>query len=120
MISDSAIYVDGKRTGSSGPEGTRSTCSKRGGFAWVGLVEPDDEEAASVAREFGLPETALRGAVEAHHRPKLDRYGETIFVMLRTARYLDKEERVEFGEVHIFLGRGFVVTVSLEIGRAHV
>jgi magnesium transporter len=111
VISDNAIYVDGKRTESPDLEGTRNACTERGGFAWVGLDEPDDGELASVAREFGLPETAVRDAVKAHHRPRLDRYGETLFVVLRTARYLDAQERVEFGEVHIFLGRDFVVTV---------
>ena len=58
MISDSAIYVDGKRTESPDLEGIRRACTERGGFAWVELAEPDDEELASVAREFGLPETA--------------------------------------------------------------
>ncbi len=111
MISDSAIYVDGKRTEFPGLEGTRNASIERGGFAWVGLVEPDDGDLASVAREFGLPETAVRDAVEAHHRPRLDRYGETLFVVLRTARYLDAQEQVEFGEIHIFVGRDFVVTV---------
>jgi magnesium transporter len=111
VISDSAIYVDGERTESPGLEGVRHTCAERGGFAWVGLVEPDDEELDSVAREFGLPEKAVRDAVRAHHRPRVDRFGETLFVVLRTARYLDHEERVEFGEIHIFLGKDCVVTV---------
>ena len=111
MISDSAIYVDGKRTASPGLEGTRHTCGERGGFAWVGLVEPDEEELASVISEFGLPELAVRDAVKAHHRPRADRYGETLLVVLRTARYLDQEERVEFGEIHIFLGSDFIVTI---------
>lgn len=111
MIADSAIYVDGERTESPGLEGIRHTCHERGGFVWVGLVEPDDKELASVAREFGLPEKAVRDAVKAHHRPRLDHYGEAFFVVLRTARYLDQEERVEFGEIHIFLGRDYVVTI---------
>ena len=111
MITDSAIYVDGKRNEAPDLKGTRRACTERGGFAWVELVEPDDEELASVAGEFGLPETAVRDAVKAHLRPRVDRYGETLLVVLRTARYLDQEERVEFGEIHIFLGRDFIVTV---------
>ena len=111
MIEDSAIYVDGKRTEPSEPQGIGRAGSEGGGFAWVELDEPDDEELASVAREFGLPETAVRDAIKTHHRPRVDRYGETLLVVLRTARYLDQEERVEFGEIHIFLGRDFVVTV---------
>jgi len=123
VITDSAIYVDGKRTEVPDLKGTRHACTERGGFAWVELVEPDDEELASVASEFGLPETAVRDAVKAHLRPRADRYGETLLVVLRTARYLDQEERVEFDEIHIFLGRDFVVTIghgkasSLEVVR---
>jgi len=111
VIADSAIYVEGKRTQYPDLEGIRRTCGERGGFAWVGLVEPDDKELASVAREFGLTEMAVRDVVKAHHRPRVDRYGETLFVVLRTVRYLDEEERVEFGEIHIFLGVDFVITV---------
>jgi len=123
VITDSAIYVDGKRTEAPELKGTRHACTERGGFAWVELVEPDDEELASVASEFGLPELAVRDAVKAHLRPRADRYGETLLVVLRTARYLDQEERVEFDEIHIFLGRDFVVTIghgkasSLEVVR---
>ena len=112
MIRDSAIYVDGKRTETPDLKGIRHASTERGGFAWVELVEPDDEELASVAREFDLPETAVRDAVKAHHRPRADRYGETLLVVLRTARYLDQQERVEFGEIHVFLGRDFIVTVG--------
>jgi magnesium transporter len=111
VITDSAIYVEGKRTEFPTLQGTRHACTERGGFAWVELAEPDDEELASVASEFGLPQTAVRDAVKAHHRPRADRYGETLLVVLRTARYLDQQERVEFGEIHIFLGGDFIVTL---------
>ena len=112
MITDSAIYVDGKRTEAPDLKGTRHACTERGGFAWVELAEPDDVELASMASEFGLPGTAVRDAVKAHQRPRADHYGETLLVVLKTARYLDQEERVEFGEIHIFLGRDFIVTIS--------
>src|SRR5215217_6621483 len=64
-----------------------------------------------MASEFGLPGTAVRDAVKAHQRPRADHYGETLLVVLRTARYLDQEERVEFGEIHVFLGKDYIVTV---------
>ena len=112
MITDSAIYVDGKRTEAPDLKGIRHACTERGGFAWMELAEPVDEEMASVAGEFGLPESAVRDAVKAHLRPRVDRHGETLLVVLRTALYLDQEERVEFGEIQIFLGRDFIVTVS--------
>ena len=109
---DSAIYVGGKRAESSELEGIRRACRERGGFAWIGLVEPDEEELDAVSSEFDLPEMAVRGAIKAHHRPRLERYGDSFFVVLRTARYLDKEERVEFGEIHIFVGGDFVITAN--------
>jgi magnesium transporter len=111
VIVDCAIYVGGKREETSKLKGIRHACRERGGFAWIGLVDPEEEELASVSSEFDLPEMAVQGAIKAHHRPRLERYGETLFVVLRTARYLDEEERVEFGEIHLFLGRDFVVTV---------
>ncbi len=111
-IVDSAIYVDGKRAVD--PKSLRETyeaCHGRSGIAWIGLHRPTGEEFASVAEEFGLHELAVEDAVKAHQRPKLDRYGDTLFVVLRAARYLDRPETVEFGEVHVFVGPDFVVTV---------
>lgn len=64
-----------------------------------------------MAGEFGLHPLAVEDATEAHQRPKLERYGDTLFVVLRAARYLDVPETVEFGELHVFVGPDFVVTV---------
>ena len=64
----------------------------------------DREEFDAVAREFGLHELAVEDAVNAHQRPKLERYGDTLFFVLRPARYIDETETVEFGEVHVFAG----------------
>jgi magnesium transporter len=111
VIVDSAIYVDGLRTEPSQLEGIRRTCNERGGFAWIGLVDPDEEEFTSVTREFDLHEMAVRDAIKPHQRPKLERYGDALFVVFKTAHYLDEEERVEFGEIHVFLGRDFIITV---------
>ncbi len=82
-----------------------------GGMAWIGLYRPGYEELKQLADEFNLHELALEDAVEAHQRPKIDRYGETLFTVLRPARYIDAKEEVEFGEVHIFTGPDFVITV---------
>ncbi len=112
MIVDSAIYVDGKRAAEPGSlEEAYESCRNRRGVAWIGLYRPTEEEFASVAGEFGLHPLAVEDATEAHQRPKLERYGDTLFVVLRAARYLDRPETVEFGEVHIFVGDAFVVTV---------
>ena len=112
MIVDNAIYVDGRRTVE--PRSLRETYEalrKEHGVAWIGLYRPTEEEFASVAEEFSLHELAVEDALEAHQRPKLERYGQTLFVVLRTARYLDAPEEVEFGEIHIFVGEDFVITV---------
>ena len=81
------------------------------GLAWIGLYRPTKEEFTSVAEEFGLHELAVEDAVQAHQRPKIERYGDTLFVVLRPARYLDAQEEVEFSEIHVFVGENFVVTV---------
>ncbi len=111
-IADSAVYVDGKRVDE--PRSlteTHESAKERGGVAWIGLYRPTRDEFEAVAGEFGLHELAVEDAIVAHQRPKLERYGETLFVVLKAARYLDGPETVEFGEVHVFLGHDFVVTV---------
>jgi len=111
-IVDNAIYVDGRRAEE--PESLRETheaAHEQRGVAWIGLYKPTEEEFASVAEEFGLHELAVEDALEAHQRPKIERYGQTLFVVLRPARYLDDPEEVEFGEIHVFVGEDFVITV---------
>jgi magnesium transporter len=78
---------------------------------WIGLYRPTSGEFTAVAREFGLHELAVEDAVHAHQRPKLERYGDTLFCVLRPAHYNDEAEGVEFSEIHVFAGPGFVVTV---------
>ena len=111
-VVDNAIYVDGRRAAD--PESLEQTYEllrDEHGMGWIGLYRPDDEEIASVATEFGLHELAVEDAVHAHQRPKLEHYGDTLFVVLRPARYVDPEEVVEIGELHVFVGKDFVVTV---------
>jgi len=112
MIVDSAIYIDGRRAPLVVPfEETYETCKHHAGIAWIGLFKPSPEEFAQVTREFHLPELAVEDAIQAHQRPKLERYDDTLFVVLKAARYDDTEETVEFAELHIFVGEDFVVTV---------
>jgi magnesium transporter len=109
---DNAVYVDGHR--SADPRSLDETYElmrARQGMAWIGLYRPDDQEIRSVAREFDLHPLAVEDAIAAHQRAKLERYGTTLFTVLRPARYLDEQERVEFGELHVFTGEGFVVTI---------
>jgi magnesium transporter len=112
-VVDSAVYVDGARVAS--PASLTETYAlldgQPDGMAWIGLYRPSEHEVASLASEFQLHELAVEDARNAHQRPKLERYGDTLFVVLRPARYLDEIEEVEFGEVHVFVGPDFVLTV---------
>jgi magnesium transporter len=112
MIVDCAVYEHGvRRDGQLGLDEAFARCRDDDRFAWIGLHEPTEEEFDSVRREFELHELAVEDAIHAHQRPKLEVYGDTIFVVLKTARYVDSEEVVEFGEILIFTGEGFIVTV---------
>jgi magnesium transporter len=111
-IVDNGIYVNGVRTANPGSlDETFELMRERGGMGWIGLYRPDADELQAVAAEFGLHELAVEDALRGHQRPKLEQYEDHLFVVLRPARYLDAEEEVEFGEVHVFAGRDFVVTV---------
>jgi magnesium transporter len=90
---------------------TREAVREQHGVAWIGLYRPTEEEFAAVDEEFNLHPLAVEDAIKAHQRPKLERYGQTLFVVLRPARYLDESETVEFGEIHVFVGEDFVITV---------
>ena len=111
-IIDNAVYVDGIRSAEPrNLEQTFETLTEHGGMAWIGLYRPTTEEMAAVAAEFNLHGLAVEDAISAHQRPKLERYDDNLFTVLRPARYLDETETVEFGELHVFTGRNFVVTV---------
>ncbi len=111
-IVDNGVYVDGHRTEDPHSlEETYEVMRARNGMAWIGLYRADEGEVRSLANEFGLHHLAVEDALTGHQRSKLERYGDTLFVVLRPARYLDAEEEVEFGELHIFVGPEFVVTI---------
>ncbi len=109
---DNAVYVDGKRTADPQDlEHTFEVLRERRGMAWIGLYRPEVEEINAVAAEFGLHSLAVEDAIQAHQRPKMERYGDQLFVVLRPARYVDETEKVEFGELHAFLGLDFAITI---------
>jgi magnesium transporter len=111
MIVDNAVYVDGVRTEPPSLEETSETVRDRGGFAWIGLYRPSESELSAVAKEFDLPALAVEDALSGHQRAKIEKYSDMLFVVLRPASYVDETEKVEFGEVHVFLGDDFVITV---------
>lgn len=112
MIVDRAVYCEGRRAAAPHDlSELHAACQSGDAVAWLGLYEPGKDEFEAVAREFQLHELAVEDAVEAHQRPKLERYGDTHFIVLRPARYVDETETVLFGEVEIFAGPRFVITV---------
>jgi magnesium transporter len=109
MIVDSAVYVNGHRyAGDIALEETYEASRKPGCFAWIGLHGPTEEEFDSVRREFGLHELAVEDAIKAHQRPKLEVYGESLFIVLKTARL---EDDLALGEILLFVGDGFLISV---------
>src|SRR5437588_10576227 len=84
-------------------------CEAAGNFIWVGLHEPNQELLRTVQQRFNLHDLAIEDALLAHQRPKLEIYGDSIVVALRTAQMIDR--KLQFGETHIVAGRGYVVTV---------
>jgi magnesium transporter len=112
-VVQAALYRDGVRVSSpaSLAETYRELRDEPDGMAWIGLARPTESELHSLAAEFDLHPLAVEDAMEAHQRPKLERYGDTLFVVLRAARYLDAPEEVDFGELHVFVGPDFVITV---------
>lgn len=118
-VVDCAIYADGERVpGQWNHREAIEEVRRRGsGFVWIGLHEPDEDQINGIAEVFGLHELAVEDAVHAHQRPKLERYDDTLFMVLKTVRYVANEtltansEIVETGELMIFLGRDFVITV---------
>lgn len=118
-VVDCAVYVDGERLhGEFGcADALAEVRRRRHGFVWVGLYEPDKEQMKGIADTFGLHELAVADAVHAHQRPKLDRYGDALFMVFKTVRYVEHEspttanEIVESSDLMAFLGKDFIVTV---------
>src|SRR6266498_3608622 len=118
-VVDCAVYVDGERLpGLVNPlDAITEVRGRREGFVWIGLYEPGEAQLQGIAEVFGLHELAVEDAVTAHQRPKLDRYEDSLFMVLKTVRYIEHEspttanEIVETGEIMAFLGKQFIVTV---------
>ncbi|WP_436738791.1 magnesium and cobalt transport protein CorA [Streptomyces sp. BBFR102] len=119
-VVDCAVYREGRRLVHEEPLTPHEAMlrvRRGGGFAWIGLHEPTEEEFAGIAAEFGLHPLAVEDAVHAHQRPKLERYDDTLFTVFKTIHYVDHAELtatsevVETGEVMCFTGRDFFITV---------
>ncbi|MBB6395176.1 magnesium transporter [Actinomadura coerulea] len=119
MIVDKAIYAGGKRRDIEGDISDAFDLAREDGecFLWIGLFEPDEDEFELVKDELNLHPLAAEDAVSAHQRPKMERYDDTLFVVLKTLAYVDKTSDIEVGEIMVFLGRDFVVTVRHGAGN---
>ncbi|MGI8648705.1 MAG: magnesium and cobalt transport protein CorA [Mycobacteriales bacterium] len=106
------LYIDGRRQA---PEpDTRHALQlahEHGGFVWIGLFEPSEQQFADIADIFALPALAVEDAIRAHQRPKLEIYDDLTFVVIKPVRYVDSDEIVDVSELALFLGKRFVVAV---------
>ena len=109
MVVNCVAYADGRRIGAVDIEDTSEVLKLPGQFIWIGLHEPTEELVRKIQAEFGLHDLAVEDALRAHQRPKIEEYGDSIFVVLRTARL--SEGKIEFGETHIFVGRRYLVSI---------
>ena len=105
----SGVYRDGRRVGDIPIDGAAAWAGHDGHVVWIGLLEPSGELLERVQHEFGLHDLCIEDAEHAHARPKVEQYGDALFVVARTAQLIDG--RVSFGETHVFVGKGFIVSV---------
>lgn len=112
MIVDCAVYTKGlRRPGDLPVMDALEAATEPDSFVWIGLHEPTEDEFHAVRDELGLHALAVEDAVTAHQRPKLEVYGDDLFVVLKTARYDDEAEQLTFAEIQLFIGRNYVVSV---------
>jgi magnesium transporter len=112
VIVDCAIYENGvRRDGKVELAHAYDRRHEPGRFVWIGLYEPTEEEFDSLRREFELHPLAVEDAIHAHQRPKVEVYEDMVFLVLKTVRYVDPTEVIELGEVLVFLGDDFLITV---------
>ncbi len=107
----SVAYADGKRVGDVAIPDVSEVLKQPGVFVWIGLHDPSPELLRQIQQEFGLHDLAIEDAQVAHQRPKLEQYGDSIFVVLRPTLVSSDQERIELAETHIFVGPRYVVSV---------
>ena len=106
-----AAYADGRRVAEVAIPDISEVLAQPDRFVWIGLHEPAEALLREVQQEFRLHDLAVEDAHRAHQRPKLERYGDSLFVALRTAQMDPATRRADFGETHIFVGPRYVVSV---------
>jgi magnesium transporter len=106
-----AVYTDGRRMTDIDVKEIQGALQAQQGFIWIGLHEPEEDVLREVQRQFGLHDLAIEDAHLAHQRPKLERYGDGLFIVLRTAQMNIQQHHIDFGETHLFVGPRYVVSV---------
>jgi magnesium transporter len=106
-----AAYSQGRRVGNIQLNDISEVLKQTDKFVWIGLHEPGEGILKVVQEEFSLHDLAIEDALRAHQRPKLEVYGGSIFIVLRTAQMNFQQHKINFGETHFFLGDNFIVTV---------
>ena len=119
-VIDCAAYCGGSRVADLGIDQIRPALAQNDQFVWLGLYEPEQDVLRKVQQQFGLHDLAIEDAYNAHQRPKLELYEDSLFVVLRTAHMSTSSHHLEFGETHIFLGRNYLVTVRHGSMRSHI
>jgi magnesium transporter len=107
----SVAYANGRRLGEVAIPDISEVLEQPGRFVWIGLHDPDDEVLKEVQQEFSLHDLAIEDAARAHQRPKVERYGDSLFVVMRTAHLDRPTGAIEFGETHLFVGANYVVSI---------
>jgi len=113
-----AAYTGGRRVASIPIKDISEHLSDPNGFVWIGLFDPDEPTLKQIQEEFQLHDLAIEDAHRAHQRPKLETYGDTLFIVVRTVQ-INGAHQIDFGETHFFLGKNFIVSIRHGSSRAY-
>ena len=109
MVVNSIAYRSGQRLGEVTIDDISEVVKEPNTFVWVGLWQPDEAFLRKIQEEFSLHDLAVEDALTAHQRPKIEVYGESLFIVIKTAQLVDG--KVQYGETHLFVGKNFLITV---------
>jgi len=119
-VIDAAAYAGGVRVANLSLDQIRAALTRSDQFVWIGLYEPDQAMLRELQQQVGLHDLAIEDAYNAHQRPKLEQYEDSLFIVLRTAQIVRDPKHIEFGETHLFVGSNYVITVRHGSLRSHV
>jgi magnesium transporter len=109
-IVNSAAYSEGRRVANVDINNIEQVLNETENFVWIGLHEPEASTLQTVQQQLQLHDLAIEDALKAHQRPKMETYANSLFIVLRTAQ-INKQQHIDFGETHFFLGNNFIITL---------